>query len=178
MFHRIIAVVGCFFAVACGSGAVRVNLTDAPLEGVSAVNVTIASVEAHFAGGEGWTTLVSEEQTFNLLELRDGVIAKLGEVDVPAGKITQMRLHLSESAAPSIVDADGEHAMGVPSGYQSGIKLVGCFDVAADETTEITLDFDAAESVHVTGNGAYEMRPTIKILTPATCSDDEEPAQE
>jgi hypothetical protein len=155
---------------ACGSsGTLQLSLTDAPLDGATEVNVTIASIEAHQNGD--WTTVLDEERSYNLLDLQGGVTADLGAADFPAGKITQIRLHLSDSTPPTVVDAAGTQELTIPSGYQSGIKLVGCFEVKDGETTDITLDFDAARSVQ-SGGGGLEMRPTIKIVESSSCKGD------
>jgi hypothetical protein len=53
----------------------------------------------------------------------------------------------------------------VPSGYQTGIKLVHPFDILAEVPTELILDFSAEESVHVAGkSGKCMLKPTIKVL--------------
>ena len=48
----------------------------------------------------------------------------------------------------------------IPSGE---VKLNRGFDLAADGTTTIVLDFDGDKSIHQTGNGAYMMSPVISI---------------
>jgi len=52
----------------------------------------------------------------------------------------------------------------VPSGMQSGYKLVGEFDVPDGGGVELTLDFDAARSIHRTGNGRYMLKPTVRVI--------------
>jgi len=47
---------------------------------------------------------------------------------------------------------------------QSGYKLVGEFDVPAGGQVELTLDFDAARSVVLTGNGKYMLKPTCRVI--------------
>ena len=55
--------------------------------------------------------------------------------------------------------------MKVPSGYQTGIKLVHPFDIDSGLTTELILDFDVARSVVKAGNsGKYLLKPTIKVI--------------
>ena len=55
--------------------------------------------------------------------------------------------------------------MKVPSGYQSGIKLVRQFEIVENLTTELILDFDVARSVVKAGNsGKYNLKPTIKVI--------------
>ena len=63
---------------------------------------------------------------------------------MPAGHCTQIRLKLG---AGSNVVVDGvTYPLTVPSGLQSGYKLVGEFDVPASGLVELALDLDAARS--------------------------------
>jgi hypothetical protein len=47
---------------------------------------------------------------------------------------------------------------------QSGLKLNHEFTIEGGQIYEITLDFDAARSVHLTGNGQYMLRPVIGTM--------------
>ena len=62
---------------------------------------------------------------------------------------------------------DVYHELKVPSGSQSGYKIVGGFDINANSTTELILDFDANRSVVVAGNsGQWLLKPTVKVKYP------------
>ena len=68
--------------------------------------------------------------------------------------------------APTLAVSDatlmisGEEApLKIPSGR---IKLVKNFNIEDEETTTLTLDFDAQQSVHQAGS-RYIMKPTIKV---------------
>ena len=54
----------------------------------------------------------------------------------------------------------------IPSGAQTGIKLVGGFTIDPDVITEIAVDFDVARSLHESppGSGDYILRPTIRLV--------------
>ena len=58
---------------------------------------------------------------------------------------------------------DTVNKLTIPSGYQTGIKLVHGFDMTAGQTAEIVLDFNANRSVVATGSGKYLLKPTIKV---------------
>jgi hypothetical protein len=77
---------------------------------------------------------------------------------VDAGKYTQIRLEVN---SVRIVVGKNEYYAKVPSG---DIKLVGNFEVLANNTTKITLDFDGEQSVNVTGKNQYMFKPVIKLL--------------
>src|SRR5262245_10998740 len=100
------------------TGRIEVRLVDAPSRDVSAIVVTIDHVDAHIEGS-GWTTLSTTPQTLDLLRLRGGTFATLGIGQLPAGKLTQLRLFVADQAASFIVTPDGEqHPLVVPSGTQ------------------------------------------------------------
>ncbi|HVL75047.1 MAG TPA: DUF4382 domain-containing protein [Noviherbaspirillum sp.] len=174
-------------AVACGGGSsdtshgtLGVYLTDAPACGFNEVNVTISKVRVHAAenAGEnasGWHEIVLEPaRQFDLLKLTNGVLAELGEVELPAGRYTQMRLVLAPNtgAAPlanSVVPVGGSPvALATPSAIQTGIKLVGGFDIAGGDRTELALDFDACKSVVTRGHGGHLLKPVISIVPMAS----------
>jgi hypothetical protein len=52
----------------------------------------------------------------------------------------------------------------VPSGFQTGIKIVKGFEIVNQGTTSLILDFDANKSVVRKGNGDFSLKPTIKVL--------------
>lgn len=152
-----------------GMGEVRVRLTDAPGD-YEHVNLVIREVSIHRAGADssgGWETLGHDSTTtYDLLVLRNGVFAALGSGLVPAGHYTQVRLKLADG---STVVVDGAtHPLVVPSGLQSGYKLVGEFDVPAGGTVDLVIDFDAARSVILTGSGTYMLKPTARVMPVST----------
>ncbi|MFZ5572694.1 MAG: DUF4382 domain-containing protein [Thermodesulfobacteriota bacterium] len=130
-----------------------------------------------------WQVVATPEKTYNLLELVNGVMENLGAASLPAGQYTQMRLILGDAPdnAPNLngqphpfpqylLLADGSaRELKVPSGYQSGIKLVHGFTITAGRTTELILDFDAARSIVQAGkSGKWLLKPTIKIIGVST----------
>ena len=56
------------------------------------------------------------------------------------------------------------HNLTVPIGMQSGLKLNHEFAIEGGDLFKITLDFDAARSVHLTGNGRHMLRPVIGTM--------------
>ena len=121
--------------------------------------------------------------TVNLLDLVNGVREDLGLVDLEAGAYTQMRLIIGQTPerngainilsqahpyANYVIDLnDDYHELKVPSGSQSGYKIVGGFDINANSTTELILDFDANRSVVEAGNsGQWLLKPTVKVKYP------------
>lgn len=159
-----LAAFGCSKSTSpAGYGTVRVALTDAPANYDSIV-LHITEVAVHRDAPDstaGWFTVANPDSNFDLLKLQNGVFENLGSVTVPAGHYDQVRLILGSG---SYIVVDGvKHDLTVPSGMQTGLKLVGGFDVASGGETDIGIDFDAAHSVHETGNGKWMLKPVVHI---------------
>jgi len=168
-----------------GTGELSMSLTDATLYQYQAVYVTIDEIKVHRDDGGGWKTVASPQQTFNLLELINGVREDLGLATLDAGHYTQMRLIIGDIPddglnifsqthpfANYVILEDGMdsiYELKVPSGPQTGVKLVNGFDINTNQTTELILDFDASKSVVKAGSsGQWHLKPTIKVLDTLT----------
>jgi hypothetical protein len=160
------------------AGTLTVSLTDAPACGFDAVNVTVSKVRVNKSAtasdtDAGWTDItLSPAKKINLLNLTNGALESLGQASLDAGHYSQMRLVLDANAsgtANTVVPSGktAEVALDTPSAVQSGIKLVGEFDVAAGQKSDIVLDFDACKSVLTKGNGKYSLKPVVKMVPAA-----------
>ena len=148
-------------------GVLRVMLTDAPLdwETVDAMYVTIGDVEISRSDGS-WQSLGIAREV-NLLELQNGVFTTLGVEVLEAGTYEQLRLILDVSDPENnaiVFNDDTVQPFIVPSGEQTGIKIIGPFEIESDNTTSVQLDFDARSSVGELGNGDLILKPTITVL--------------
>ena len=170
-----------------GTGQLSLSLTDKPSDDYKAVYVTIKNIAVHKADDpeDSWTVVAEVNRTINLLELANGVREQMALIDLPSGHYTQMRLMIGDTwdsgtnilgqthpAANYVIDMDDQtHEMKIPSGFQSGVKLVQGFDINENSTTELTFDFDASRSVVAAGNsGKYILKPTIKVVDTALAS--------
>jgi hypothetical protein len=145
-------------------GHISVRLTDAPGD-FEQVNLVVTEVSLHRDGDAdgAWETLkLDSTTTFDLIQLQGGVLARLADGEVPAGHYTQVRLHLADGS--NVVVNGTTYPLKVPSGMESGYKLIGAFDVPAGGAVDLTVDFDAARSVHRTGNGKYMLQPTCRLI--------------
>ncbi len=129
-----LASAGCSSALDSRVGTVQVYLaattsaemisslvaTDPPLVDVASAEVTISRVEL-VPGRVLVTDFGGTPQTYDLLDLDDGVIALLGETTIPVGDYSQLRLIVDGA---SVTLGSGEtFELRVPSGMQTGIKV-------------------------------------------------------
>ena len=172
-----------------GTGTLALELADSSTDKYQAVYITVDEVHvksnsASSDDNKGWNLAASPKKTYNLLNLVNGVTAILGEEELAAGRYNQIRLKLGKKPesknnifgdphpyACYVIFNDGDEEtatikpLKVPSGYQSGVKLVHQFEVIEGEVVELVLDFDACRSVVQASNGdKCILKPTIKVI--------------
>jgi hypothetical protein len=153
-----------------GSSNLRVNLTDAPMMGMRAVNVTITSVRVHQSadaapGAAGWRDMpVTAAMPVDLMRLRGGVLYELCSERLDPGHYQQVRLAVMPNAGAgppyrnSVTTMDGAvHPVDMPA----DIKVLHSFTTVDGRLTDLTLDFDAEQSMHQRGSGTYYMQPVV-----------------
>lgn len=148
-----------------GTGNIIIRLTDAPGK-YQQVNVDIQKISVHLvpnSGSASWIDLPTKSGVYDLIKLQNGIDTTIVNTSqLAAGKITQMRLILGTN---NTVMADSAmHSLTVPSGSETGIKLIGKLVVDPNQTLNVLLDFDANESVIETGSNTFQLKPTIKTL--------------
>jgi hypothetical protein len=147
-----------------GTGTLRMYLVDSPAS-YDSVIVLIKRVEVHIAGSDtnsGWYVINDSLRSFDLLELRNGASAVLGDSVLPAGKYTQIRLILGEG---NYVIEDGlKYDLTVPSGFETGIKLNHQFTIEPNTIYELLLDFNVDKSIYITGSGEHILNPVIRVM--------------
>ncbi|BCS94938.1 hypothetical protein DSLASN_05700 [Desulfoluna limicola] len=186
-----IALAGCSSnsgSSSLGSGDLNVSLTDAPSPDYKAVYISVNQVEVKASSDNsenGWQVVDIVNKTINLLDLTGGILEDLGTRNLPAQTYNQLRLILADAPddennlngdphphANYVILNDGSdtvHELKVPSGYQSGIKLVKQFTISVSGLTELILDFDAMKSVVQAGSsGQWILKPVIEVLDTVT----------
>ena len=145
-----------------GDATIRVQLTDAPSDMLDSARVWISKV--YLQGGAegddepGRVYLFEaqdgdEARSFDLLRLRDGVVADLAEATVEPRAYAQLRLVVDSSRiwlAEGFEMEDGATtaSLRIPSGSSSGIKvqLERPLDAESEATELIVVDFDVDEA--------------------------------
>jgi len=158
-------------------GTLSIAITDAPSCGYDEVNITVEKIRVNQSstagdGDGGWSEIVlSPAKRIDLLSLTNGVLEELGQVSLPAGRYSQLRLVLASNSgtsppANSVIPTGGvETALNTPSAQQSGLKLNVNMEVPAGQVADYVLDFDACKSVVKRGNsGRYNLKPVIAVI--------------
>jgi hypothetical protein len=140
-----------------------VRMTDAPAN-YEAVMVDVKGVEVTGNGGSA-VTLNTTAKVYNLLELSNGVNALIATGDLNAGSVSQIRLILGTNNSVKV--AGVVHPLATPSAMQSGLKLQVNQTFEAGVEYSILLDFDASQSIVLTGNNEYQLKPVIRTIDTA-----------
>ena len=160
------------------TGTVSFGVTDAPTTNLSNVTISFTGMSLKPADGDWVEFTFDEPKSLNLLEYQDGLSAPLiTDEEVPAGQYSELRLNINvedsdtddDSLSDSYViteDAPDDHkTLAVPS---SVLKLKGNFLVAADTTTDFTIDFDVRKSlVDPQGKSLadYLLKPSLRLVS-------------
>jgi hypothetical protein len=170
-----VAIVACSGAkgqLPPGQGQLAVTMVDAPAN-VDQIWVNIDHVVAH-SETSGWVTVKSFSPPLAVdlltLQTQSNQSADLGFINLPAGKITQIRLVVAPDGNYVVAVKGGPQVpLKVPSGSESGIKIIGPWDLPECNRTAVTLDFDGLNSIHLADTGdAYNLRPVIRAKKSAT----------
>ncbi|MBC5774592.1 DUF4382 domain-containing protein [Pontibacter sp. KCTC 32443] len=152
-----------------GTSQLQVRMTDAPGD-YEEVNIEIESVQVHTEdtdSEEGWITLDEiNPGIYNLLDFANGQDTLLASAELPAGNISQIRLILGDENTVKLKSGEVID-LKTPSGQTSGVKLDVNATLESDVTYVMLLDFDAARSVVAKGNGGYNLKPVIRVISQA-----------
>jgi hypothetical protein len=153
-------------------GTVSITITDArPVlpEHVVGCIVTIDEVRVRRAAGQ-WEalTMARVPYTIDLLQVTDGKTAELvPPAALPAGDYTQVRLSVS-SGTLRLDSGPGTHdvAMVIPP---ENLRTDSAFefDVAAESSLDVTLDFDLSRSIAAEGlpqDPVFTLRPALHLV--------------
>jgi hypothetical protein len=145
---------------------------------VKSIFVTVNEVDVKPDSSADSQVVFTGPLTVDLLTLKD-TTQPLGQITLPEGKVTQIRLMLADGPQYVVLQDGTQVPLKTPSGQQSGIKLVGDFPVGACSRHTVTLDFDGENSIqaHSAQQGAeYILRPVVRVKaqtdTPEPCAVD------
>ncbi len=167
--------------VACGGGSadsptgqVRLSVGDAPVDGAQAVVVKFTGVELTGNSGNPVQITFTQPKSIDLLNQSGTASAVLFDQPIPAGSYGQIRLMVVADGDPGnsyITLSDGTmHGLQVPSGFETGLKLVSGFTVPASGVVDYTIDFDLRKSITCPSGQApaCTLKPTEKLVDNTT----------
>ena len=146
-----------------GKAHLSVMMTDAPAN-YDAVMVDVVGVE--IVGSDNVAVVLTPKTgVYNLLTLSNGIDTLIATGDIEPGTVSQIRLILGPN---NTVTVDGVvYPLSTPSAEQSGLKLQVHQTFEPDISYSILLDFDASQSIVMTGNGQYKLKPVIRTIDTA-----------
>ena len=177
-----------------GTGILRLQLTDAPFpsDSVKSVDIHVVRVDARLAesdSGEaargasddsasagGWQTVARPNASFDLLKLRNGAFAPIGEDTLPAGVYRGFRLVIDPSKSGvtlkdgMVLTGTSDPSVTFPSASRTGIKIVLTqgITVGADSTSTLRIDFVLDNSFVMRGNSIRRNGLLFKPVVKAT----------
>ncbi|MEO8017022.1 MAG: DUF4382 domain-containing protein [Pseudomonadota bacterium] len=185
----LLATVACIillaFLAACGGGGgsaagansqpqfgkMNLRITDSPVTSAKRVVVEFTGLEIKRAGVFEPEVFDFAPRQINLLALDGGGSeVLLADVDMPAGEYESIRLKVNagRNASDSFIELDdgSKHALFIPSGNQTGLKLIRGFTIGVGSTSNFTIDFDLRKSVvNPPGLGEpYLLKPVLRLV--------------
>jgi hypothetical protein len=179
------ALVSCALLPACGgsgsssspSSTLNVSLADAPtsLSGVQSVFITVTGVEVQPTNGSPLTFNLSSPLSVDLLTLQQGNFAPLvNGASVPAGSYDWLRLILDTSAGKDYVlycssgapcTTPTQIALNIPSGAETGLKIVRGFTMPANGAIHLVVDFNVNGSIVPLPNSkSWQLKPVLRVV--------------
>ena len=170
--------VAAVLITACGGGGggsdttqFSLAITDAPVDGADSVVVEFTGVELQPSGGGGRLLFeLTPARSVDLLTLQGNASEiLLNAVEVPAGAYSFLRLAVNaeKGVLDSFITFPGQDPVSlyVPSGSQSGLKLVSGFVVAQGSLADFTVEFDLRKAVNdPQGFPDYRLRPALRMV--------------
>jgi hypothetical protein len=136
------------------SGNLTINLTDAPVDDALEVVVVFTGIELQpESGGPPITIDLPAPKSIDLLKYRNGATTNLIDgASVPAGRYLWLRLllraeqNLQSGSYIRLLDGR-QFPLYIPSGSETGLKLVRGLTVAQGSITKLLIDFDLRKSL-------------------------------
>lgn len=164
------ALAACSGGSSSDDGAISISLMDRPVDGISALNITITEfwIKPQGNGPAFQLDMVDTPVTVNLLELSaDDPAILIDRANIPAGTYNWIEMSIDDSD-PSLANAvtnDGLMEVveiDVPS---DRVRLINNFDVEANDSVRLLFDWDVRKGLtEAVGRGVYILKPVIRLL--------------
>ena len=185
MKHVLIFAGATLMLAACGGGGsapeqdatgiVNIAMTDAAVDNVDVVNVRFTGVTLKPQSGDELVYVFDTAKDIDLMTLQGGNTAELlSNTQVPVGPYNWIRLAV-QAEFDTVFDSyammeDGTQLeLRVPSGGQSGLKLVSGFTVTQNNSTNIVIDWDLRKALSdPQGQPGLHLRPALRVTDMAS----------
>jgi hypothetical protein len=152
-------------------GTVNLQITDSPVTSAKRVVVQFTGLEIKPVGAAAPEVFDFAPRQIDLLALDGGGSATLLSNELlPAGEYESIRLKVNagRDGSDSFIELDDGtiHPLFIPSGNQTGLKLIRGFTIGAGSTSNFTIDFDLRKSVvNPPGLGEpYLLKPVLRLV--------------
>jgi hypothetical protein len=177
-------IIALAFLAACGGGGsdspgpdtppepgrLTLRITDSPVTAAQRVVVQFTGVEIKKVNGDTEVFDFAPRQIDLLALDGGGSEILLTDEELPSGEYEWIRLKVNagRDASDSFIELDDGalHPLFIPSGNQTGLKLIRGFTIGAGSTHNFTIDFDLRRSViHPPGLGEpYLLKPVLRLV--------------
>jgi hypothetical protein len=150
-----------------GSGTLSLAVADTPVDSATSVVVAFTGVQLQGPSGSPTEFDFTATKQIDLMATSQGNSAVLLDgVTVPAGDYQWIRLLLDVNQSTIGLDNGSVHALTIPSGSNTGLKLVSGFTVAAGGQADFTIDFNLRQAVTLAngGSGTYLLKPALRLV--------------
>ncbi len=156
-------------AVSACNGSLTVNLTDTPVDNATSVVVDFTGMELHNTNGTLVTIHFPTARQIDLLQLQNGVTAALAQGEsVPTGHYDWMQLDVladkdTQGQSYITLATGSQYPLYIPSGSETGLKLVSPFTISQSGTTQLIIEFNLRQSVTTTDGQNYVLAPALRL---------------
>ena len=131
-----------YYAYLENPSTLDIKVMDAPITGVSAVNITFNEVQIH-GTSSGWTTYSLASKTIDILGLTTSNASLFATLSLSAQRYTQIRMHL-ESVTVVILGKSYNFTL-----VSNWADIIGTFNISAHSTTTLTIAFNLNQELNV-----------------------------
>ena len=152
-------------------GTLTLALSDGPVDDVAEIWVQFRGIRLQPQSGPAIDIPFTTPLSVDMLTLTEGNTASLlSSETVPGGVYNWMELQVNAEFdgvfdSYVITNLGGQEEIRVPSGSQTGLRLVSPFTITANQATSFLIDWDMRMGlVDAPGQAGYTLRPAFRII--------------
>lgn len=147
-----------------GNATLNLGVSDTPVDGATSVVVSFTGVQVKGSTGAAVEYDFTTAKQVDLMAQQGGNSASLlSGVSLSPGNYQWIRLMVDMSNS-SITLSDGTvHPLTIPSGDQTGLKLVSGFTAGAGDMLNFTIDFNLRQAITL-ASGSYILKPALRLI--------------